>query len=206
MMPENGREFNYRYGGTYISVDRDGRRNPVRLLEASSLDRFEIATDGTLDREPRFGDFNFDYPQLGYIDIYDNAWYVSRATSREYKRGLIPHRLSFALALVGNTRRVRTPATDSWDTLRAIYNPKYVPFDEAVAMVLRGERPSVPVNKEMAIGIHHDFTAPVIFYENQLAGWVEDGVAKIAEPMDFVSYDLVVNGIESEVVDANSTE
>lgn len=202
MIPENEREFNYRYGNTYLSLKNGNALRPVKLIEATSLENFVLSAEGGINERVSFDDINFDYPELGYIDINDNAWYVSRAVSREYKRGLIPQKLTFSLAMVGTTRRVRTPRNDSWGTLKAIYNPKFTPFDEAVELITSGTRASVPVSKEMAIGISGSIDAPIIFYENVIAGWVEDGIAKIAEPMDFVSYDLVVNGIESEVVNA----
>lgn len=186
MRPSSGREFSYRYGGTYVGYNRpDGVRVAVYLEDVDDVSDFSARYNS--DYFPaEFGNIDFEFPTLGYRTYENGIMHTSRAINRSYKRGIIERGIRAFNSVTGRPLNMGQARMDS------LYNPE---FNSTIP-----ERGNVVISPDYALITLPEFKERVLLFQGKRVGYEQDGILKVPYVFDFLADDLSLADIKTEVV------
>lgn len=168
------RDLNLYFGDTFVSIDEDGVRKPVHLLEVFEDGAFIGKIRKGVARWPRgtinvrFNTLNLDWPKMGLFNLGNTVIHmerrVRRQVSRSFRSNLVTHKtVSPELESVLGTKVFPF----SPPSLKKIFNPEYLTVEESLEEISRG-RVARAVSPEIWIGRHIRHKDLVFGYK----GWV----------------------------------
>lgn len=165
-----------RWNGEPVAVsgfdddDSDSIFASITLMDGAEK-RISLNTEGLV----------LGHPELGHINVDDYSMYVARRPDRQYKRGLTPRTLDTRCAVAQELRLLGRRMTDvsSKKFISAVFNPGYVPVEQALQEVATARRLASAFNKKYGFCIVRGGRTPYVMYKGYAAAPVVDGVARL---------------------------
>lgn len=187
-------ELNHYYGGTVVSVLRNGIKWPFSTsnflygnyntyiqctgsISRRTGENFLTWVPGIVNAE----DIDYEYPDLGYFNISGCAYYVSRSPERQFKKGIVPAYIKFTrkaklLDKLEEDYAVNINGIASTEKYYSLFNPKYYTVDELINKINNVEVYSGAFCSKYAIepAIYNDKL--VVLYKHLAVGYVDRNV------------------------------
>ena len=206
-------ETNHRFQGNILRlIDKEtGEGLPFLLHRARSEGRMEGGLFNvkkgsySLDiYKYSYEDFDWSFPDLGYVNIDNVAVYLSRLAGRYYTRAYekryIKSQMSFTeeLRSLGITKTYRD--SGSGKLMYALFNREYEDFHTVLDSIEDGSYLARAFSKEWCVGVKKFSKKPVLYYKNSMVGYFSDGKAKLVPHSEFLKESLSIH-TDVEIVD-----
>lgn len=106
-------------------------------------------------------------PSVGYRNYSDRAIYVSQMPTKQWKRGVAYRQLHFT-----SNSGVKGMLSQKVD-MGEIYFPVFPPISVAVEDIISGDKDSVAINEDYALGVLLPSEAVYLFYKTNLIGVID---------------------------------
>ena len=195
-------EIDHRFQGNIIGLvdDKTGEVLPFRLHRARR-ESFEgelynpkanrYATD-TYDK--KHTDFSWGFPELGYVNVDNIATFLSRKAGRYYTRGYDSRYVDSKTQFLNELRSLGVNKTysdsGSGKLMYALFNQEFEDFHTVLNSIEDNSYLSRAFQKNWCIGIKSFSNCPVLYYKNNMVGYVSDGKAKLVPQSEFLKEDL----------------
>lgn len=177
-------ELNNRYDRTYVLCNgeivepqefRDDGKDTlialVRPLGAAGTKTICLDNEGLTLRPP----------QLGLVNVDDAVVYVQRYAERQYRRGLNMRVLNSICPVDAEMRALgmRSVTIADKKLVKALFFPKHVSADLALASVSKGRKLAVAFNRKYGFGVQRGHKDPFLIYKSVAVAPVRDGVVRL---------------------------
>ena len=198
-------EVNHRFAGNYIGFldKKAGEVLPFQLNRMRGDSEFEgsmlkSATKRFSSDRFKYShkDFDWNYPDLGYVNVDNIAVFLTRSSGRYYTRGLdsrfIKVRNAFVTEL--DILSVSSQYTGSQGkVLYSLFNRELPDFHTAVDSLNDSSYLARAFDRDWCIGIKQFSSEPVIYYKNNVVGYYSNGSAKLHTQSEFLKELLSVH-------------
>jgi hypothetical protein len=181
------------YCHTYLAVKLEGcdAFDPIYIESASDrssgpvLIGVNMRTESGVEFKPFHSgaEVQWDYPELGMVNLTDFAVYHRRNAQRQWKRGVREHQITSAI--VGNHMRRRRGRSSFSFTSRnhilALFNPTFEPLEACIQHVLAGRGYSQAFDRDWAIMAYPEIKHPTVVYKESVVGVVKEGECVLHE-------------------------
>ena len=164
---------------TYVGIEENGTTHACYVQKISE----EVGTGGSLiigkgRREPIYCSFNNPalrvvVPESRYVNTHYQAVYLSRKTSRQYKKGID---LKYYVKEFTNPW-VKTALGTGFrdvDYVEGLLSNTYPSLYKAVRLIRRGEKASVAFSKHFCVSLDEKLEGLCLYYRGLLCGTVDD--------------------------------
>tara|TARA_R100000365_G_C2748096_1_gene78855 strand:+ start:2940 stop:3620 length:681 start_codon:yes stop_codon:yes gene_type:complete len=189
------RDFSATYSETYLkfkSRDDDGFY-PAKVIDVcSSNNGFAVVAEKlngdriVLDLSDPSTEIDFSWPTLGYINVKDHSVFVQRRAARQWKKGLRELLLRFDVMDDRIIHELRDSGANYGSVFGPyaygqLYNPEYTGIEDAIELVISGEKIARCISSKFAISSRYQMEKPVLMYKDRIVG-VVDEVGRINIP------------------------
>lgn len=127
--------------------------------------------------------FDFTFPELGYVNVYDNSYYVSINPNTQYNRcynlDIINWDVPIDMYML-KEKRDRYTKDKSYNIAYNIFNKEYKSLEEAAGLIREAEKLSEIISKEFALGIVHKLRGIFLYYKTLPIGKLrEDNIIEM---------------------------
>ena len=205
MIPQSASEFQHRYSGTYVGVPV---KNAVLPFLVDTVDG-EVVYGSTLNDKLRvesnkfnWEDIDFNFPQLGNIQIGTSVYFVTRKTYRIYKRGVLNDFIvTNRLGVLPSSVIDQLISPTARQIIYAVYNPVFSDdVNSAAEKVLSGEYMATALSHQYSIALNCYYDDPIFYYNDTPVGYWRDGVVNVSRTFDFVAEELLLNNITADML------
>lgn len=178
------------YSDTFVGWMNEDTGKVAPAYVAGSEDRNSLTLNvyNRGNPERRIANINdpllvLSYPDSGAYNVSKGrAAFISRKPQRQWRRGISQRHLSITGDVAFDYRVVRS-----------MFNPRYMPYDAALAVVSKGDGSSAAIDHRFWLRNRPVFANPVIYFRSRVVGEIKDGERVIKSPAIAALFEEVIS-------------